>query len=206
MNRVSLKFGVTAAVAALGVLFLALTTGVAASAQPIAKNGVIHSCVKAKGKNRGALRVVASARGCKHLRGGWRSLSWSAGSSTGASGQSGAQGSGGQQGPQGAPGPEGRQGVAGQIEKSLVDTVSTQASEIDALNKQVSSLTGELLNLEGSLEDVEGTVGETCSQLKTVTTQSDEILSSLLGSSVKVIGNLLNVPNAPEPLGTFECE
>lgn len=40
-------------------------------------------------------------------------------------------------------------------------------------------------NVEGKLLDLEGNVGKTCTQLEAVTTQSDEILSSLLGSSVK---------------------
>lgn len=39
MNRVSLRIGVIAAVAALGILFLAMTAGAAIGAQPIGKNG-----------------------------------------------------------------------------------------------------------------------------------------------------------------------
>lgn len=229
MNRVKLRSGAVAAVAAFSVLSPSASS---ATGAPIGKNGVIHSCFKVKGKNRGALRVVPGANRCRKLRGGWRPLSWSANSSPGTSGQSGAQGShgdGAQEGPQGNPGPEGKQGqqgIGGQVEKSLIDTVKTQTTEIDGLASQVTDLTDEVLGLEGELTDLSGgltnlegnvtglggdlldiedTVGETCAQLETVTEQSDKLRSSLLGSSVAVLGNLLNVPSPPSALGTFEC-
>jgi hypothetical protein len=143
-----------------------------------------RACVKAKGKNRGALRLVPSPRGCKRLR-GWRPVAWSASISSSATGQSGSQGAGGEQGLQGNPGPEGKegqQGVAGQVEKSLVDTIQTQSVKID-------ELTDEVANLEGDLADLEGTVGETCSQLTTLTGQSDEIVS---GVTTPELNNPLN--------------
>lgn len=160
MNRVSLRIGVIVSVAALSVLCLS-TAGVATAAQPFAKDGVVHACVKAKGKNRGALRVVPTAGGCKRLR-GWRPVSWSANGSSGAAGQNGSQGTGGSsgaQGPQGNSGPEGKegqQGVTGQVEKSLVDTIQTQSVKIDELTDEVTDLTGEVLNLEGDLGDLSG--------------------------------------------------
>jgi hypothetical protein len=226
VNRVSLRIGVIAGVAALSVFLLSLTAGAAIGAQSIGKGGVIYSCFKAKGKNRGALRVVPSKLSCRKMR-GWRPLSWSA---VGAgSGPTGSQGAGGQQGPQGNPGPEGKQGsqgVAGTVEKSLVDTIQAQSLQIDELTDDVTDLTGEVLTLEGGLTDLtgdlgdvegdignlstglanlEGTVGDTCEQLSTLTDQSNEILDSLLGSSVAILGNLLNVPSPPDELDPFEC-
>jgi hypothetical protein len=227
LNRVSLRIGVLATMAALGALLLS-TAGPASAAKPFGKDGTIHACFKAKGKNKGALRVVPSKRSCRKMR-GWRQLSWSAVGSGGASGQAGSQGAGGRQGPQGNPGPEGKQGsqgVAGAVEKSLLDTIQAQSLQIDELTEDVTDLTGEVLSLEGNLSDltgdlgglegtvggltgdltaIEGTVGETCDQLSQLTTQADEILDSLLGSSVAILGNLLNVPSPPDPLGTFEC-
>ncbi len=194
MNRVSLRIGVIATVAA-SVLFL-WTAGAASAAKFLGANGVIHACFKAKGKNKGAVRVVAAKHACKRMR-GWRPLSWSA---NGSSGQA-ARVEGGQQGPQGNPGPEGKAGqagAAGQVEKSLLETVQSQTTQINALSAQVTDLSGKVL-------DLEGTVGDTCDQLELLTDQSNEILDSLLGSTVAVLGNLLNVPSPPEELATFEC-
>ncbi len=166
-------------------------------AQSIGKGGVIYSCFKAKGKNKGALRVVPSKRGCLRMR-GWRPLSWSAIAGSSASGQGSAQG---QQGPQGNPGPEGKegsQGVAGTIEKTLVDTIQAQSLQIDELTEDVT-------DLAAGMTDLEGTVGDTCDQLELLTEQSNEILESLLGSTVAILGNLLNVPSPPDELAPFEC-
>jgi hypothetical protein len=227
LNRVSLRIGVFATMAALSALLLS-TAGPASAAQPFGKDGTIYACFKAKGKNKGALRVVPSKRSCRKMR-GWRPMSWSAVDSGDASGQIGSQGTGGLQGQQGNPGPEGKQGsqgVAGTVEKSLVDTIQAQSLQIDELTEDVTDLAGEVLTLEGDLSDLtgglgdvegdvgnlsagltdlEGTVGDSCEQLSTLTDQSDEILDSLLGSSVAILGNLLNVPSPPDPLGTFEC-
>lgn len=191
MNRFSPRVSAAAAIAAFSVLFLSLSASSAVGVQ-IGKNGVIHSCFKAKGKNKGALRVVPGKRSCRKLRGGWRPLSWSVSSSSPITPAL-------PPGPAGREGKEGPQGPAGQVDKSLIETVKTQATEIEGLTSEVTDLTNELLSLKG-------TVGETCSQLTTVTEQSDKILSSLLGSTVAVLGNLLNVPSPPSPLGAFECE
>ncbi|MET0305525.1 MAG: hypothetical protein ABW196_04755 [Solirubrobacterales bacterium] len=179
---------------------LLLSAGPASAAKPFGKDGTINACVKAKGKNKGALRVVAGKRACRKMR-GWRPLSWSVVGSGNAPIQSGSQGASGQQGPQGSAGPEGKQGsqgVAGTVEKSLLDTIQAQSLQIDELNEDVADLTGEVLALEG-------TVSGACDQVELLTDQSNEILNSLLGSSVAVLGNLLNVPSPPDELATFEC-
>lgn len=227
MNRVSLRIGVFATMAALGALLLS-TAGPASAAQPFGKDGTIYACFKAKGKNRGALRVVSRKPACKRMR-GWRPLSWSAVDPGGTSGQVGSQGANGQQGPEGSPGPEGKQGsqgLAGTVEQSLLDTIQAQSLQIDELTEDVTELAGEVLTLEGSLADLtgglgdvegvvgnltsgltdlEGTVGDTCDQLELLTDQSNDILDSLLGSTVAILGNLLNVPSPPDELVAFEC-
>lgn len=217
MNRVSPRIEMTVAVAALSAFFL-LAAGPASAAQPFGKDGVIHACVKAKGKNKGALRVVTGARGCKKLR-GWRPLAWSATGSFGASGQTGSQGTNGGRGEQGPVGPEGKQGqqgLTGQIENSLVETIKTQATEISDLSDEVTDLGNEVLGLEGDvtsltggLVDLEGTVSETCSQLTTLTDQSDEIITGVtdveLNNALKLINALITFPNLPAALGAFEC-
>jgi hypothetical protein len=224
VNRSISRIGVIATVA-LSALFLS-AAGSASAVQPFAKHGVINACVKAKGKNRGALRLVTSKRGCKKLR-GWRAMSWTA--SRAGNQTRGATGSKGEQGPQGDPGPEGKQGpqgTSGAVEQSLVDTIQAQSLQINELTEDMTDLAGEMLTLEGNLSDLtgglgdvegevgnltagltdlEGTVGNTCDQLELLTDQSNDILNSLLGSSVAVLGNLLNVPSPPDELATFEC-
>lgn len=206
MNRISSGIGVIATVAASSMLLFALTAGTASGAPSIGKNGVIFSCFKAKGKNKGALRVVAGKRSCRRMR-GWRPLSWSVSGPSG-TGQTGSPGARGARGPQGNPGPEGKegqQGAASQVEQALIDTVQSQAAQIDALSAEVTGLSSEVLGLKGDLTALEGTVGDACDQLELVTTQADEILDSLLGTTVAVVGTLLDVPSPPDPLGPFEC-
>lgn len=227
MNRSNLSLGLIATVGALAGLSLS-TAGAASAVQPFAKNGVVNACVKAKGKNRGALRVVTSKRGCKKLR-GWRAMSWTAIGAAGQSGSQGVDGGMGAQGPKGDPGPEGKQGsqgVAGTVEEALLNTIQAQSLQIDELNDDVTDLAGEVLALEGDvtdltgglgdvegevgnltagLTDLEGTVGDSCDQLELLTDQSNEILDSLLGSSVAVLGSLIDVPSPPDELVAFEC-
>jgi hypothetical protein len=199
VNRVNFRIGAIATVAALSALFL--STAVPAGAAKPGKSGVIYACFKAKGKNKGSLRVVASKRGCKKMR-GWRPLSWTVNGSGARVGQ-------GQAGAQGHPGPEGKQGqagAAGQVEQSLLETIENQTTQINALSADVSDLTDEVLSLEGDLGELEGTVGDTCAQLSVLTDQTDEVLESLLGASIGgIVGGVFNVPSPPDPLGAFEC-
>jgi hypothetical protein len=231
VNRVSLKIGVITTMAALSALVLSTAGAGTAAAQSYGKDGMIHACYKAKGKNKGALRIVPTARGCRKLR-GWRPVSWGA-NGAGVPGQAGQQGASGS-GSQGSPGPEGKegpQGSAGQVEKTLLDTIKTQSTQIDVLTGQVTDLTGEVLDLEGDvtdltggltglegdvtdlaggLGDLEGTVDETCSQLTVVTDQADEIVTGVTGvtlnNALQIIGGLVSFPGLPATLGTFECD
>lgn len=204
MNPLSLRIGLITVVAALSALVLSLVAVGTASAQSFGKDGAIHACYKAKGKNRGALRLVPSARSCRKLR-GFRAVSWSAAAGGGAAQNDlqtatggGERGPAGPQGNAESEGKQGSQGLSGEVEQSLIETVQNQTQQIDNLTKEVTDLGGEVL-------DLKDTVGETCDQLETVTKQSDEILDSLLGTTVAIVGTLLNVPSPPDPLGTFEC-
>lgn len=226
MNRVSFRIGVVAAVAALSALFLS-TAGIAGAAQPPGKDGVIHACFKAKGKDKGSLRVVPTARRCRKLR-GWRPVSWDV---DGSAGQNGSQGGAGTPGEQGSTGSAGQEGTASTVEKTLTETIKTQSLRIDELTDQVTDLGGELLNLQtdvgdlggglvdleddvtgldGQLATVQDTVGETCSQLETLTEQSDEIVEGVngvdLNSALELINGLVSFPELPGTLGSFECE
>lgn len=82
---------------AAGALLLTCLADRAAARGPVGRDGKIHACYRVKGKPKGALRVVRSARA--RCRRGERKTSWSvagspAAASQGAQGQAGASGSG----------------------------------------------------------------------------------------------------------------
>jgi hypothetical protein len=173
----------------------------------LGRDGNIHACYVAKGKHKGALRVVTSASSCKRRR-GERPLSWSLSGPTGAPGQ-GSAGERGANGAQGPDGSEGFQGPAGQLEKSVVETIQTQSKEINGLTQQVTGLTQEVTSLEGVITTVEGTLATACTQLSDTTAQVDTLQGALgnlsLNSLLLGLGGGLNIPILPAPLGAFSC-
>lgn len=114
---------------AAGVLLLACLGG-SAQAAPVGKDGQIHACYRVKGKPRGLLRVVRSARA--HCRRGERKVSWSVASTSGPSGQNGQDG-------------EGQAGPSG------VGASSATTSKEAALQTQIAGLTLKVEKLEGLL-------------------------------------------------------
>lgn len=158
MNQVSLEgrsiFGIgTVGVALLAMLFA--WPGGASAAQPYTASGTVNACYKAKGKEKGALRLVKNARKCKRMR-GWRAVSWAAVGPSGAPGPAdsgssagGSAGPSGPVGPKGDAGSPGSPGVVGELEQSLLDTIQDQSDQIAALTAQVNGLTGDLVDLEG---------------------------------------------------------
>lgn len=105
----------------------------ATAASPVGKDGSIHACYRVKGKPKGGLRVVPSAKTrCKR---GERKVTWSA-AGTSQAGSNGQAGSGG--GSQ--PGQAGSNGSPGSNEL--------------ALKTEVTSLSLKLAALEGVLEGI----------------------------------------------------
>src|SRR3954452_1242761 len=100
----SIKLAAAAMTALLAVLALALVSQPAAAASLAGKDGMIHACFKAKGKAKGTLRVVRSAK-AKCPR-GWKKTAWNA-RGPAATGGSGEGGSAGANGEGGAPGTTG---------------------------------------------------------------------------------------------------
>ncbi len=118
---------------ALGVaLFMAPLAG--AATKTLVKNGVVHSCVKVKGKKSGAIRIVTAAKQCKSSR-GEVALVWnqnaSSGSSTSVS--TGPQGPAGTNGATGATGATGKEGSAAAVNKELEKVIAEQTEEIEKL-------------------------------------------------------------------------
>jgi len=172
-----------AVLACLLVLLLGCcATATAKLQQP--RGGVIHACLVTKGGKglaRGTLRIVPGPRSCKARR-GERAVAWNLRGPAGAPGAAGAPGSNGspggagpagpagsaggdgaaggdgERGPAGADGPIGATGPAGQVEQSLLETIQSQADQINALDADLKALGQELVDVKGTVATVEGTV------------------------------------------------
>lgn len=140
--------------AAAATLLMSLV-GTAGAAAPVGQDGMIHACYRVKGKPRGGLRVVASAK--QRCKRGERKVTWNvAGSAgqTGAGGQFGA-GAGGQSGSGGGAGGAGTNGTNGASGEAAV------VSKIAALTLKTEGLEGVLSGvshseLQGALGTVKG--------------------------------------------------
>jgi hypothetical protein len=195
-------------VAAMAVLLasalaLACLGQTATAASLAGKDGMIHACFKARGKGKGTLRVVRSAK-AKCPR-GWKKTAWNARgpAATGGSGENGAAGGNGEGG---APGTTGATGTAG--------TKGTVAS----LEKQVTELLTKVKSLESILSGINNTqlkeaigavpvVQTLCAQAGKLNEQSGK-----LGESVQALNGVLGplliafAPvSVPTALPAFAC-
>ena len=94
------RLGLVAITALVGAVLTAMVfVGSASAAPPVGKDGKIHACYRAKGKQKGAMRIVSGNR----CRRGERRVAWIAAGAAGTPGQPGARGGPGPQGPAGAP-------------------------------------------------------------------------------------------------------
>jgi hypothetical protein len=193
VTRVIRRVGTTVA-AATTLIALTAATSSASASSPIGRDGVVHACYVVKGKKKGTIRVVPRAASC-NKRQGQRAIAWSMGGPVGPRGATPAPSSSGADGTNGV----GAEGPAGQVEKSVLETIQTQTSVINELTKEVT-------NLETSLLGVEGTLEGACTQLSSVTKQTGLVEGVVKGLSLTgVLGGLLNIPALPTPLGTFAC-
>src|SRR3954454_11734800 len=97
-----------------------LTSSPASAAGIVAKDGKIHACYKAKGKGKGTLRVVRSAKvKCPKK---WKKVSWYASGQAGPQGKAGAPGNPGETGTNGGSGLPGTTGTV--TVKALEDKVT----------------------------------------------------------------------------------
>jgi len=207
-------------VLALGVCLVVAPLAGAAT-KTLVKNGVIHSCIKVKGKKSGAIRIVASAKQCKRSR-GETALVWDQNGSTGSTSQgaTGPRGPAGTNGTNGSIGATGKEGPAATVNAELEKVITEQTEEIEKLTAKVTSLGTEVLNLGGTLQGVEGTLtgalgsisslqgglSEQCTTLNEVSTQANGITSGvteLLGKLGGVVG--LFQPNLPADTMGLPC-
>jgi hypothetical protein len=188
------------AVTLLGVaLLLTSATGSATAASLAARDGRIHACYKAKGKGKGTLRVVRSAKArCPR---GWKKTAWSASGAPGAAGENGGNGVG-------EPGSAGGNGATG--------TAGTNA-KVSSLESQVTELLTKLKSLESVLAGITNTqlkeaignvpvVGSLCAEAKKLNEQSNGLGESTgaLNTVVKTLVPLF-VPVAAPSLPAFAC-
>jgi hypothetical protein len=171
----------------VALVAMLLTSGSALAASPIGKDGKIHACYKAKGKGKGTLRVVRSAKvKCPKK---WKKVAWSA------AGPAGSQGEGGSPGANGESGSNGSSGLAG----------STGAVTV----KQLEDKVAELLTKVKQLEALIPTVAALCSQASALTTQMNSLEDALgglkLNAVLTTLGGLLEVPALPGSLSSFSC-
>lgn len=171
-----------AALAAAAIGALALLCGPVApapAAKLIGKDGRVHACYKAKGKQKGILRLIAKKQRCK--RGERKAIWMLAGSPgpAGPAGAAGADGAPGQIGPRGAPGergekgaqgeqgPQGPAGPAGPGTAELEAQLAQLGEEVEALQGTLQGVSNEALlaalatvdDLSGRLGVVEGLLG-----------------------------------------------
>jgi len=195
------------AVSMTALLVIALTLAYgsqpASAASLAGKDGMIHACFKAKGKGKGTLRVVRSAK-AKCPR-GWKKAAWSARgpAATGGSGEGGAAGGNGEGG---APGTTGTNGAAG------------AKGSVASLEKQVTELLTKVKSLESVLSGINNTqlksaigavpvVQTLCAQAGKLNEQSGK-----LGESVQALNGVLGplliafAPvSVPTALPAFAC-
>ncbi len=172
----------------LAAIALTLSLCAGAEARPlIGGDGKIHACYRVKGKPRGALRVVKSAKVL--CRRGERRVAWAAVVS----------------GAKGEPGPTGSTGApVGSA------TTATLEAKIASLTTRVESLEATLKGITNAeLVAALANVNALCTQAELLTERSNALLSALGGLSLNgvltTLGGVLNIPELPEPLAAFSC-
>lgn len=205
------------ALLATAALCAAAVVGEASGASLVSKNGRVYACYKAKGKRKGAVRLVAKNAKCRK---GEKKVSWSV---TGPSGQIGENGQNGENGAGGEGGTGGEKGTTGNGTtgtQSLEKQVQSLTSKLTSLESVLKGITNtELLGALGKLQGVSGTglqeavakvpvVNQLCGQASLLTTQSNALGTALggieLGGTIPSLLKLIK-PLPPTPLETFTC-
>jgi hypothetical protein len=187
------------ALALLGVLGALLMAAPASGASLIAKDGKIHACYKAKGKGKGTLRVVRSAKVKCPKR--WKKVAWYAAGPAGPQGEAGAPGGTGQPGSAGGTGLPGTTATA--TVKQLEDKVTELLSKVQSLESVLKGITNaELLAAIANTKTL-------CTQASTLTTQLNKVEDAFGGLSLNTVlttlGGALNLPTLPGNLPSFSC-
>jgi hypothetical protein len=196
--------------AAVAILVMCLGD-LAAAKGPLGKDGQIHACYRVKGKPKGALRVVPSAR--THCRRGERKTAWSVAGSAGLSGG----GSAASQGPPGQTGSNGSNADEAALKTQIGDLslrVQTLEGVLDGITN--GDLTGMVSTLQGlNNEQLTGAVDalpaveSLCGQSEDLTEQVNLVAGTVedlgLNGTLTGLGGLIVIPPLPAPLAPFTC-
>jgi hypothetical protein len=194
------------ALLAAAALCAAVIVGEASGAL-VGKDGRVYACYKAKGKRKGAVRLVAKKGKCHK---GEKKVSWSVAGPSGENGGNGENGVGGEGGAGGEKGTTGTQGLEKQVQ-SLTNKVTSLESVLKGITNT------ELLGALGKLQGVSGAglqeavakvpiVSTLCAQSAKLSEQSNAMGQVFEGLSVLGgIGLSVLVPQLPETLPKFSC-
>lgn len=201
------RLAVLALASIAAVALWALPAG-AGAAKLIGKDGKVYACYKAKGKSKGAVRLVPKKGKCKR---GEKKVSW------GAAGPAGESGGSGENGTNGASGTGGETGTAGT--KGLEGRISALTTKLTSLESVLQGITnGDLVGMLAKLQGISGTqlqetvaslakVNALCAQTSKVTSQADALGESLGG--LKLVTGLPvvleTIAPIPTPLSSFAC-
>ena len=170
---------------------LLICLGPTAAQGAVGQDGQIHACYRVKGKPKGVLRVVQSAK--TRCRRGERKAAWSAAGSSGIASQ----------GAKGAQGQSGANGSAGDEAAALKAQVGALTLKIEALEGILKGITnGDLTGLLATLNGVTnsqllGAIGavplveEVCGQTEELTGRSNALLGLL---DTLDVADLLSIP------------
>jgi hypothetical protein len=150
VSQTSLKAGFLVIPLAAAML-LACFGATATAAAPVGQDGQIHACYRVKGKPKGSLRVVPSAKA--RCRRGERKVTWSVAGSAGQTGTSGQSGTGG--GGNGQAGQPGATGSPSGNEAVLQSKIANLNLKLEGLEGVLDGIThGDLLGALGTLNGV----------------------------------------------------
>ena len=187
----------------------ALFTCAPASAGIVANDGKIHACYKAKGKGKGTVRLVRSAKvKCPKK---WKKASWYASGQAGPQGKAGAPGSPGETGTNGGSGLPGTTGTV--TVKGLEDKVTELLTKVQSLETILKGIDNaqlkEAIAAVANVKALESAVDTLCAQSSTLTSRANTLESALGGLSLNAVlttlGGVLNIPALPGPLSSFSC-
>jgi hypothetical protein len=195
------KAAVIWTLALVGVVSLAFATSAPAGAAGlVAKDGKIHACYKAKGKGKGTLRVVRSAKAKCPKK--WRKVAWGAAALPGPRGETGAIG---------ATGEKGEKGTAGVVVveelESKVGELLTRVESLEAILKGVTNAElKEAIAAVANVAALEATVTSLCAQTSTLTDQVNAVEEALGGLSLNtLLAVVLEIPPLPGALPSYSC-
>lgn len=179
-----------------------------ASAGIVAKDGKIHACYKAKGKGKGSLRVVRSAKvKCPKK---WKKVSWYASGPAGPQGEAGSPGGGsGETGTNGSNGLPGTPATA-TVVKGLENKVTELLNKVTSLESVLKGIDNQQLKeaIAGiaKTQALEAAVAPLCSQAEALTKKSGELGTTLSGfGTILDALSALPLPGIPTALPPFSC-